>query len=194
METLRESKRALRAAVLARCRTLPAAEREAAERALHERVRACSEFRSASRLALFAGTLSGEVATRPLFDAARAAGAEVALPRVLGDALSFALAARWEDLRPGPLGVPEPPADAPEAPSPALALIPGVAYDLCGGRLGRGRGYYDRWLATLPADVPRIGLAFECQLVDAVPCGPDDRPVDAIFTEARAHWVEAGRS
>ncbi|MET0203775.1 MAG: 5-formyltetrahydrofolate cyclo-ligase, partial [Casimicrobiaceae bacterium] len=64
-------------------------------------------------------------------------------------------------------------------------LVPGVAFDVAGRRLGYGGGYYDRLLPLLPAHAPRIAGAFEAQMVAAVPFGPHDLTVDAIVTEMR---------
>ena len=92
------------------------------------------------------------------------------------------------DLRPGTFGVPEP---APEfiRPFPAqdldLILVPGVAFDEQGFRIGYGAGYYDRFFARLTRKIPSIGLAFELQIIDRVPAEPTDQPVDFIITENR---------
>ncbi len=64
-------------------------------------------------------------------------------------------------------------------------LVPGVAFDAAGRRLGYGGGYYDRLLPLLPARAPRIAGALETQMVAAVPFGPHDLCVDAIVTETR---------
>jgi 5-formyltetrahydrofolate cyclo-ligase len=64
-------------------------------------------------------------------------------------------------------------------------LVPGVAFDARGRRLGRGRGHYDATLAGLPASARRVGLAFELQIVSAVPQEPHDALLDTIVTEAR---------
>ncbi|MGI6697142.1 MAG: 5-formyltetrahydrofolate cyclo-ligase [Clostridiales bacterium] len=92
------------------------------------------------------------------------------------------------ELIPGTFGVPEP---APEyiRPFPSedldLILVPGVAFDEKGFRLGYGAGYYDRFFERLTRRVPSIGLAFELQIIDRVPADPTDQPVDYIITEKR---------
>jgi 5-formyltetrahydrofolate cyclo-ligase len=72
-------------------------------------------------------------------------------------------------------------------------LVPGVAFDRAGNRLGRGQGLYDR---AFPASAPRppllIGVAYQIQLVEAVPYTEADRRMDAVVTELGLHW--AGRS
>lgn len=151
--------------------------------------------RSARRVALYAA-LPDEVPSRPLFDALIALGKPCLFPRALEErALAFALVADWSELCPGRYGVLEPPAQAaairPEAGD--LVFVPGVAFDRGGGRLGRGVGCYDR---TFPASAPRsprlIGVAYQIQLVDALPSVETDRRVDAVITELELHWAERG--
>jgi len=66
-----------------------------------------------------------------------------------------------------------------------FVLVPGVAFDLAGHRLGYGGGYYDRLLPMLPPHAVRVAGAFEIQIVDRVPAAPHDVAVDAIVTESR---------
>jgi 5-formyltetrahydrofolate cyclo-ligase len=150
-------------------------------------------LRNASRVALYAA-LEGEVPSRPLFDLLTGLGKPCLLPRAEAQhALAFALVTDWGELRPGRYGVLEPPAQAavirPEAGD--LVLVPGVAFDREGGRLGRGLGYYDR---AFPVSAPRppllIGVAYQIQLVDALPRVETDRRVDAVITEAGLHWAQ----
>lgn len=67
----------------------------------------------------------------------------------------------------------------------SVVLVPGLGFDPLCNRLGRGKGYYDRFLATLPTSVVSIGLAFECQIVAKIPVSPGDKPVTIIVTEER---------
>ena len=68
--------------------------------------------------------------------------------------------------------------------APDIALLPGVAFDLAGGRLGYGGGYYDRFLEKA-LNCPRVGLCFEFQLVSSLPLAPWDQRVNYICTEER---------
>jgi 5-formyltetrahydrofolate cyclo-ligase len=68
-----------------------------------------------------------------------------------------------------------------------VVLVPGIAFDRGGGRLGRGRGHYDRFLAALPRRSFLVGLAFDCQLTDSVPMEPHDVFLDAAVTESAVH-------
>ena len=105
----------------------------------------------------------------------------VALPRVAGEELMFHWVNGRDKLLPGKFGIREPSPDAPPAGNGFdLLLVPGLAFDLRGGRLGRGRGYYDRFLAG--AGGIRVGVCFEDQIADGVPSGPDDRRMDFLVT------------
>ncbi|MFN0129795.1 MAG: 5-formyltetrahydrofolate cyclo-ligase [Verrucomicrobiales bacterium] len=98
-------------------------------------------------------------------------------------------------LRPGPYNLWEPdPSQCPSVPPAAigLALVPGLAFAPGGARLGRGAGYYDRWLATLPAATPCLGVAFPCQILVSLPTTHHDRPVNVIATENG--WVPGAQS
>jgi 5-formyltetrahydrofolate cyclo-ligase len=70
-----------------------------------------------------------------------------------------------------------------------LFLIPGLAFDMAGGRIGYGRGYYDSLLANASPGSTLIGLAFDCQIVDRVPMTGHDVPVGLIVTESGVHQV-----
>ena len=90
------------------------------------------------------------------------------------------------DVEPGHFGIrePKPHRQTPQAIGDIDAiLVPAVAFDRRGYRVGYGGGYYDRFLPELDPRAVRVGLAFSCQLVDAVPAGTHDIPVDFIVTE-----------
>jgi 5-formyltetrahydrofolate cyclo-ligase len=118
-----------------------------------------------------------------------AAGWDCALPAVPapGAALAFR---RWRpdhDLVAGGYGIPEPPPSAPPL-RPAALLVPLLAFDRAGHRLGQGAGHYDRTLAELRAAGPllALGLAFAVQEEPALPAEPHDQRLDWIVTEAGA--------
>lgn len=133
--------------------------------------------------------LGSEVGTREIAARALARGLGLAYPRVVPGTLALALhRADPADLRPGTYRIPEPPATAPRvAPGDvALVVLPGLAFDLAGARLGWGRGHYDATFAAA-ADRPRVALAFESQLVDRLPTDPHDLFVHLIVTEVAVH-------
>lgn len=126
-------------------------------------------------------SLPGEAPTAALLDDCFARGLTVAVPRVAEDSLSLHTIRGREGLRPGVFGILEPPGDAPRCDPGDIdcLIVPGAAFDGTGGRLGWGRGFYDKLLARIPA-VPRIGLALDWQVLPAVPLEPHD---------VRMHWI-----
>ncbi len=167
-------------------------EAERAAGSIASRLLAEAAVRRARRIALYAA-LADEVPTRRLFDALCSLRQPLLFPRVQpDDQLAFAVVNDWSELRPGRYGVLEPPvsaiAIAPEEGD--LVLVPGVAFDRAGNRLGRGKGFYDR---AFPVAAPRrpllMGIAYAIQLLEAVPHAAGDRPMDAVVTENALHWV-----
>jgi 5-formyltetrahydrofolate cyclo-ligase len=177
--------------MLERLRGVSRDEAERAALGVAERALALVSIREAARIALYAA-LPEELPSRPLFDALGASGKLRLLPRVRGEDLEFAPAGDWGELRAGRFGVLEPPAEvAPVAlGSEDVVIVPGLAFDAAGGRLGRGRGYYDRAFAARAAAPLLIGAAYALQRVERVPRDSRDRRVDAIVTERGAHACE----
>jgi 5-formyltetrahydrofolate cyclo-ligase len=106
----------------------------------------------------------------------------LALPRIGGGEMTFHLADAAK-LAPGPLSIPQPPADS-SLVIPRLLLVPLLAVTREGVRLGQGGGYYDRALAALRAQGPvvAVGLAFDVQIADRLPAETHDAPMDWIAT------------
>ncbi len=102
-----------------------------------------------------------------------------AYPRVREDGMLVFLSA--SEFQMGGLGVREPVGET-MAPSPDLVLVPGLAFDTSGARLGRGKGFYDRWLAANPT-VRSVGICFKCQIVESLPFEAHDARVSAILSE-----------
>lgn len=183
---LKEDKDALREAYRARRRAIEAAERAERDRRITQRVLGLISYRYAGTLLLYYPK-DDEIDTRALAKAARAAGKRIAYP-VTGDGghMIFRVVDDPEgQMRPGRFGLPEPvpscPAfDASDAGS-ALMIVPGLAFDTLGYRLGYGKGYYDRYLEQFP--VLSVGLAYREFLTRSLPRGRYDRAVDLIVTE-----------
>jgi 5-formyltetrahydrofolate cyclo-ligase len=110
----------------------------------------------------------------------------VALPAIVDGDLVFRAIPAEVTLTPGPLGTREPPANL-AAVRPQALIVPTLAFDLRGARLGYGKGYYDRTLRALRATGPvfAVGLAYEAQRVDILPWESWDEPLDAVVTEIR---------
>jgi 5-formyltetrahydrofolate cyclo-ligase len=187
---LREAKRALRDHVLAARDALPAAQRAAAGAAIVARIVQLPSF-AATPTVLLTLAFGSEWDTLPLVRAALAAGKAVVLPRVDANTRMLELRAIRDplaDTAPGFRGIREPGPRCPAVASGTIAwvLVPGVAFDNGGRRLGYGGGFYDRLLPLLAAGAASIAGAFELQVVPRVPAAPHDLAVQTICTEARS--------
>lgn len=158
---------------------------------VQRRLIASKFFRDASRLSLYCA-FRNEVLTDEIFQKAAGEGKEVYYPRIVRPGsvkIAFFKVASLSELAPGAYDIKEPAAGkAPERAGPGffdLAVVPGVAFDLSGARLGYGKGYYDRVLAGLGC--PIVALAYEFQVLKDVriPVEPHDVRVSAIVTEKR---------
>jgi 5-formyltetrahydrofolate cyclo-ligase len=186
---LRDAKRAIRERVLATRDALPARQREAASEKIVERLIALPSF-LAARTIFVTIPFRNEWDSRLLAERALTLGKTLASPRVNLQSRMLSLHRVCDlsiDLAPGYRGIPEPTTLCPAVAIDEIEwlLVPGVAFDVHGRRLGYGGGYYDRLLPLLPRAAPRIAGAFEAQLVDEVPAAPHDLSVDLIVTEAR---------
>jgi 5-formyltetrahydrofolate cyclo-ligase len=141
------------------------------------------EFQAAKAVALYSPVLN-EVFTEQVFREALVRGKLVAYPRVRGNELEFVHVLDASDLRPGAFGVLEPVGTSIVSPASLdLAVVPGVAFDRAGYRLGYGKGFYDRGLHGSRCPVFLAGLCFEQQLVNRLPAEEHDVRMDILFTE-----------
>jgi len=128
--------------------------------------------------------IRSEVDPRPLMEALLERGQDVALSQILHPHLSWRLWQPGDVLVKGGFGVREPGPDAPEV-FPKCLIVPLVAFDRRGGRIGYGKGHFDRAIAALEAQHPTltIGLAYAVQEIEQVPVEEHDRLLDVIITE-----------
>jgi 5-formyltetrahydrofolate cyclo-ligase len=192
----RQEKARLRTQINAEIARLTAAERAAASDQARGRLRAQNLWRSA-RAILFYAPLPAELDLWPMLVEALAGGKIVALPRfVPGEdrCVPCRIHDVSTDLQTGRFGIREPAASCPEISLAHLDLIlaPGMAYDLDGHRLGRGKGFYDRLLAEFHGAT--CGVGFEQQLVSRIPVEPHDIILQCILTPARWHEVAGPRA
>lgn len=126
-----------------------------------------------------------EADTREVFCRTQRTGKETYFPRVEGTGLTFHRISDLNELTPGKFGIPEPDSTLPRiAPEDLdLILIPGVAFDDSGVRIGYGKGYYDRLLAHIPRE-RRAALAYSLQISDSLPSGETDVPLGLVVTES----------
>lgn len=122
-----------------------------------------------------------EVRTYALLEQALADGKRVAVPKVYGDEMEFIYLSDLAAVEKGYSGIPEPIADEPIAHDPtALVLMPGLAFDRQGHRIGYGGGYYDKYLSREPGH-PTIALCYEFQLLPQIDTEEFDIPVDCVL-------------
>jgi len=151
-------------------------------------------FKKARSLALYS-SIQNEVLTDDIFTSARQEKKAICYPRVFRDAveMEFVPVGSLDELSPGAFDIREPVAVREKADKggcgnidPAdleLIVVPGAAFDITGGRLGFGKGFYDKALGE--ARCPLVALAYEFQVVDVIPTEPFDVRMDAIITEKR---------
>jgi 5-formyltetrahydrofolate cyclo-ligase len=182
--TIQGAKVILRREALARRDALPPAERARAAEIIAAR---------AFPVAVAAGTIvsgfspmKSEINPLPLLRKLADAGAQLALPAVAGNGKPLIMRA-WnfgEPLAAGVWGIREPTPEAPEV-APDILLVPLLAFDRRGHRIGYGAGYYDMTITALRARKPitAVGIAFATQEIDAVPNTPGDARLDLVLTE-----------
>jgi 5-formyltetrahydrofolate cyclo-ligase len=176
----------------ARVEELTPAERAAASAAAQALLIGQPSWRDAASV-MFYAPLPSELDLWPLAGAALAAGKLLALPRFVPEINQYEprqICDLETDLLPGRFGIREPREQCPQIPINRLdfILVPGVAFDLHGRRLGRGKGYYDRMLAVVCGK--SCGVAFDEQILREIPVEPHDIFVNCILTPTR--WLAVG--
>jgi 5-formyltetrahydrofolate cyclo-ligase len=167
-----------------RCLEVGAVSAQQAAEAVARHLAASAVYRKARRIVLYA-ELPGEVPVAPLAARAEADGLARLWPRQRADgALEVVACAGVQELAPGPHGVREPGPEREPAGLGAgdLLVVPGLAFDAEGGRLGRGGGAWDRTLADVAGAVA-VGIGYEFQVVARVPREAHDRSLAALVTE-----------
>lgn len=153
----------------------------------------------AARVVMFYVSVPSEVHTLPLIAGALDQDKCVVVPYMEASRICLFRLSATDELAPGQFNILEPrrelraePGRSLDAHQIDLVVVPGVAFDRQGGRLGHGRGYYDELLKRLHPEVPRIGLAYECQLFDEIPMLPHDVPMHKVITERMVYGKELG--
>ena len=195
MEKLRELKKALDGKMEMRLSVRKLREaissQEVASRS--ERIKKCilrdPDFQKAKIVAMYA-SFRNEVDTVSLVRETLTLDKKVCLPKtnIKTRSLTFHLISKMEDLAPGAFGIPEPKKDCPVVPPSEIDLVimPGIAFDETGRRIGFGGGYYDRFLKQISPHAKKIALAYEFQVIrERIPDLAKDAKVDRIITEER---------
>ena len=177
------TKKELRAAMRRRNLGMDAAERAEASRRIFGRAGRLEAFGAARTVGVFC-SLADEPDTSEALARWSATGRRLAVPRVEGDVMRF-----YEydprTMRPGAFGIAEPGPEARlcEPRELDLVIVPGTAFTAAGARCGRGRGYYDKYLARPDVHAVKVGVCFAHQLVGELPAEPHDVAMDCVITD-----------
>lgn len=178
-----EEKNRLRRDLLEKRRNLPQSLRREKSALILKVLLSEKVFSDASSVALYF-PVNGEADTREIFKKCIDLEKKVFFPKTLGSDLVFLRTRNIEELAPGAFAIPEPPADAERARGDELdlVLVPGVAFDFSGNRIGYGKGFYDRFLKDIPRQ-RRFGLAYRFQVLENIPSHETDVKTGRIITE-----------
>ncbi|KEO81560.1 5-formyltetrahydrofolate cyclo-ligase [Tumebacillus flagellatus] len=183
-------KKALRRRLLDERQTLSVEARAALDQKILNRLLALPEVQAANTMLVYLD-FRAEVSSRGLIEWGIAQGKTVCAPvTIVDERRLIPVKLRCaDDVILGAYDIREPAnrSDTVDAEEIDLVVLPGVGFDREGGRLGYGGGYYDRFLPKLKPGTPRIAVAYELQMLDAVPLEPHDARLDAVVTEARVY-------
>lgn len=182
-----QAKAALRAEMKRLKAAMSAEERRREADAAWQRIEAMACFRSWQHILLYY-SLPDELCSHEAVNRWTALGKQVYLPVVVGDELVIC---RYSPtaMQQGAYGIWEPAGDDVPAERMDAVIVPGVAFDAQGNRLGRGKGYYDRLLCGCPA--VRVGVCYDCQMVSELPAEPHDCRMHYVATASSVRRIEA---
>lgn len=173
-QLLFERKKTLRTRLLKLLRSQKKEDRLKKSRIIQKKLFSTKEFKKA-KVILFYASFDGEVETFDMMKKAQKLGKTIVLPTIIRerkDLILSLVANLKKDLVKGPYGIQQPRKGLLSSVGVEdidLAVVPGVGFDKNNNRLGRGAGYYDKFLSDIPSHVPAFGLAFDFQIVPAVP-------------------------
>ena len=187
MEDIRVVKKAIRTAMKARLNAVSPHETLSASKSVLAQLEGLDQWNRAETVLAFL-SMRDELNTTPILKAALEQGKTLAVSKVTGEDLVFYQIKDLEkDVAPGSFGILEPVPGLPEidvktlSEKRSVALVPGLAFDKENFRLGRGKGFYDRFLASVGNSLYRIGIGYSFQLVERVPKEPHDLQLDAVI-------------
>ena len=173
-------KKTLRAEIRAKKRAMTEEQIESASRRLGELFADCEAYRQAKTIYGYL-PYNQEVRTVPMLERALADGKRVAVPKVYGDRMKFIYMTDLNRVEKGYANIPDPVDDEPVAEDPtAMVLMPGLAFDREGHRIGYGGGFYDKFLAEEP-EHPTVALCYGVQMLEKLDTEEFDIPVDLVL-------------
>ena len=174
------NKKEMRAYIRSKKRAMTPSQIDSASRKLGRLLRESDLYKQAQTIYFYL-PYNQEVRTTPMVEQALAEGKKVAVPKCYGEEMRFILLEDLSGIAPGYSNIPEPIADGPIADDPtALVLMPGLAFDATGKRIGYGGGFYDRFLAQEP-NHPTLALCYGFQMVDNLETEEFDIPVHQVI-------------
>lgn len=169
------------------------ADKDALSHIIMDRFLGLPEYESA-RTVMFYVDVRDEVRTRQALPDALTTGKRIVVPYCVDGELELFWLESMEELELGMYRILEPKADMRTIANKRLApedldliMVPGVAFDRMGGRTGHGKGYYDKLLEHARPETPLVGLAFECQIFEAIPMDQHDIHMDNVVTETAVY-------
>lgn len=188
--TIKAQKRALRQAMIEGILAMDPADRRAQEAELAETAPSLPGFAEAQTVLLYVAAFAEEIGTAPILREALRLGKRLVCPKVDPPArrlLLYQIEHLGADFAPGVLGIPEPLPSRPTVEPETIdwVLVPGLAFDERGYRLGRGGGYYDRFLPRLRPSALRWAIALESQCLSQIPIEPHDQQLDGILSPSK---------
>ena len=177
-------KNRIRKEILALRKAMPICLLEEKSKIISEKVIAHMEYQNAELVLCYIDA-KNEVNTRYIINYAWENGKKVAVPRVCGDLMKFYLISSYDDLESGYFDIMEPKkqcVEVTEIPEKSVVIMPGVAFDKKGNRIGYGKGYYDKYFAKYP-NVYKIAIAFSVQIVPEIPTDELDINAHCVITE-----------
>ncbi len=177
-----ERKTAIRKEILEKRRMLSDVERQKASAEICRNIAAMDVYRKADWIYGYM-PIQGEADVTPLLAQALEEGKRVALPRVAGSTMEFYQVASLEEVEEGAFHVLEPLKECPLVDAPGFVLVPGAAFDQKGGRIGYGKGYYDRYFSSHSQKLYKLGIGYTIQIIDTIPTTSLDVPLDGVLTE-----------
>ena len=174
-------------------------DKDQASRIICEQFAALPEYAAADTVMCYLD-VRNEVRTRQFLSTALEGSKRIVVPYCLDDRLGLFLLDSMDELAAGMYEIPEPKVELRalarrkvDVGRLDLVMVPGVAFDRRGARLGRGKGYYDRLLASVRTDTLLVALAFECQVFAEIPTEPHDVYMDKVITEKAVYQGRGAR-
>ncbi len=191
-----ETKKDLRSFLRKKISGIPAAEKKKESSRIADRLFTLPEWKN-NNLVLAFLSMEQEVQTGIILKQIRKEGKALALPKMYGDKIVFHMVPTLDTLSfdMHPYGIQEPKASLPivipSKENHALMVTPGLGFTPDGRRIGRGKGYYDRYLGEYGEYLDIVAVAFDCQMVQSIPTESFDKPVPVLITPSRLFRVNS---